>query len=106
MFSALPKTTEAQVLGNQVQDNRDRLDPEHLDFLQFLNHGRRPTDPGWPGASCIFSIVVGKMDGVAGMMILWLKTKNFICPPGLPANVLCGTPTQSPSITASAGGTQ
>src|SRR6266851_9897615 len=67
-------------------------------------YGRLPADPLWSVWSYIFSIVTGKMDGVVGMMILWLNRKNFMCPPGLPANVLCGMPTQSPSITASAGG--
>lgn len=92
MFSALPKTTEAQVLGNQVQDNRDRLDPEYLDFLQSLNHGRRPTDPVWSDASYIFSIVAGKI--VTGgnpetmLMILWLRTENLWCPPEVPGEVL------------------
>ena len=31
--------------------------------------------------SYIFSIVTGKMLGVAPTMILWLNTKNFMCPP-------------------------
>src|SRR5262249_20825406 len=50
-----------------------------------------------------FSVMTGKMPGVAGTMILLNVTKNFTWPPELPAPVLCGTPAQSPSMTVSLG---
>jgi hypothetical protein len=57
------------------------------------------------GVSYILSILAGKMLGVAGTIILLSKTKNFMCPPEFPADVLCGTPAQSPSITVWMGDT-